>query len=418
MIISIWRYSHLALAVSSFVFLVVASITGIVLAVEPISEQLKPYAFDLEQHSLAHTISVLEENYDEIITLERDHNNFLIADVITKEGESQQFYIHPQTGKKVGDLIESAPIFKLMTNIHRSLFLKSTGRAIIGIASFLLFLIAVTGVILIAKRQGGISKWFSKVIKEDQKQYYHVVLGRYSLIPIVVLTLTGVYLSLEKFSLLPKQTFTHNYDFTEEIPLKKIETKDFLLFKIMKLDDIKKIEFPFSDDPEDYFIVSLRDREMLVSQFTGSIVSELEYPFVALASSLSLNLHTGKGSIVWSVILLLSTASILYFIYSGFAMTLKRRKQHSFVPKNPYDPIDAEYVILVGSETGSTYLPARLVFDAIQHLGKKVFITEMNDYTQFPKMKELLIFTSTYETEMLVHPSVFWFFGPYWNHSK
>jgi sulfite reductase (NADPH) flavoprotein alpha-component len=398
MIISIWRYSHLALAVSSFVFILVASITGIVLAFEPISEQLKPYAFDLDQHNLAETLTVLEDTYDEVITLERDHNNFLIADVITKDGDSQQFYINPETGEKVGDLIESAPIFKLMTNIHRSLFLKSTGRAMIGIASFLLFLIAVTGVILIAKRQGGISKWFSKVIKEDQKQYYHVVLGRYSLIPIVILTLTGVYLSMEKFSLLPEEKISHTYEFSEETPVTKLKIKDFLVFQKVSLSELKKVEFPFSDDPEDYFLVNLRDRELLVNQFSGTVLSEVQHPFVTLASSFSLNLHTGRGSIFWSVILLLATASILYFIYSGFAMTFQRRKQNAFIPKNIYTQNEAEYVILVGSETGSTYKPAKWVFDAIQNLGKKVFITEMNAYTNFPQMKELLVFTSTYGT--------------------
>ncbi|MCB0434087.1 MAG: hypothetical protein KDD18_14235, partial [Mangrovimonas sp.] len=41
--ISIWRYSHLALAVSSFVFIILASLTGIILAFQPISEQIKPY---------------------------------------------------------------------------------------------------------------------------------------------------------------------------------------------------------------------------------------------------------------------------------------------------------------------------------------------------------------------------------------
>ena len=205
MIISIWRYSHLTLAVSSFVFILVASITGIVLAFEPISEQMKPYAFDLDQQNLARTITVLQSEYEEVISIERDHNDFIIASVITEEGNDERFYVNPSTGKKVGDIIETTPIFKWMTNLHRSLFLKSTGRAIIGIVSFLLFLIAITGVILIAKRQGGVTKLLSKVIKEENEQYYHVVLGRYSLTPIIILTLTGVYLSLENFSLLPKE---------------------------------------------------------------------------------------------------------------------------------------------------------------------------------------------------------------------
>jgi sulfite reductase (NADPH) flavoprotein alpha-component len=43
MTISIWRYSHLALAISAALFILIASITGIILAFEPISE--KHYTF-------------------------------------------------------------------------------------------------------------------------------------------------------------------------------------------------------------------------------------------------------------------------------------------------------------------------------------------------------------------------------------
>ena len=125
-------------------------------------------------------------------------------------------------------------------------------------------------------------------------------------------------------------------------------------------------------------------------------MSEVEHPFVALASSLSLNLHTGRGSILWSIILLLATTSILYFIYSGFAMTIQRRKRSSFIPQNIYQKDQAEFVILVGSETGNTYKPAKLIFDAIRNLGKSVFITEMNQISEFENMKHLLVLTSTY----------------------
>ena len=397
MIISIWRYSHLTLAISSFIFILIASITGIILAFEPIVEQVKPYGSETSKFNLAQTITILQEEYDEVITIERDHNDFIIASVITKEGADERFYIDPATGEKVGDLIEKAPIFKFSTNLHRSLFLKSTGRAIIGIISFLLFLIAVTGLILIVKRQGGTTKIFTKVIKEETEQYYHVILGRYAFIPIVILTLTGVYLSLEKFSLLPEYEISHDIQFPET-PQEKLDIKDFELFQNISLSEIKKVEFPFSDDPEDYFLVDLKSKELIVDQFSGKVLSEIEHPFVVLASTLSMNLHTGRGSIVWSIIILLATTSILYFIYSGFAMTIKRRKKSSFITQNIFSKDEAEFVIVVGSETGSTYKPAKLIFDAIRNLGKKVFISEMNQVSEFNKMKHLLVLTSTYGT--------------------
>ena len=65
MMLSIWRYSHLTLAIASFVFILIASVTGIILAFEPISEQLKPYAVT-EDISLGKTLQQLQNNYEEV----------------------------------------------------------------------------------------------------------------------------------------------------------------------------------------------------------------------------------------------------------------------------------------------------------------------------------------------------------------
>jgi len=40
------------------------------------------------------------------------------------------------------------------------------------------------------------------------------------------------------------------------------------------LTDVTKIEFPFSDDPEEYFIIHLKDKEIEVNQVTGAVVTE------------------------------------------------------------------------------------------------------------------------------------------------
>ena len=191
MTISIWRYSHLTLAISSSLFIIIACITGIILAFEPILDKLEPYSVEnINNISIASTISALNKEYDEVIELKVDENNFVSASVITKEGKSKNFYINPRTGSKIGDIIEKSTIFEFATNLHRSLFLKSTGRFLIGLTSFLLFLIGITGIILISKRQGGIRKILSKIVKENTNQYYHIVIGRFTLIPIIIITIT------------------------------------------------------------------------------------------------------------------------------------------------------------------------------------------------------------------------------------
>ena len=71
MTISIWRYSHFTLAISSSIFILLATVTGIVLAFEPISNQLKPYAItNADDIKLSEVITVLQDEYDEIVSVE------------------------------------------------------------------------------------------------------------------------------------------------------------------------------------------------------------------------------------------------------------------------------------------------------------------------------------------------------------
>ncbi|QLG46284.1 PepSY domain-containing protein [Costertonia aggregata] len=394
MTVSIWRYSHLLLALASALFLTIASLTGIVLAFEPMQNAVQPYHIaGSEKLSLSETMVALNSSYDEVLSLEIDANDFISASVITKSGESETIYIHPKTAEKLGSPKAQAPIFQFATNLHRSLFLKGLGRFFVGLVSFLLCLIAITGLFLILKRQGGLMKLFSKVQKEYFELRYHVIFGRLFLLPIIIIAATGVYLSAEKFSLLPENTTIHELKNAKtEVDL-SIEASELPIFKTIVLKDVKSVNFPFSKAPEDYFEVSLSDREIYVHQYTGEVLSEIQYPFTVLASRWSTLLHTGQGSFLWSVILLLASVSILFFIYTGIVMWRRRTKNTKI---DRVDKDECSHIILVGSETGSTFGFAKLLKQALVKSGKSVFLGKLNSYSTYKKAQHLIVLTATY----------------------
>lgn len=396
MTLSIWRYSHLILAVSSAVFLVLASITGAILAIEPISQNIQSHSISgLDTINLSQTIDVLQNEYDTVLEIEVTPSNAVKANVLTKEGISEYIYINPLTGKKVADIEKKSPVFSWVTNLHRSLFLKGIGRFFVGFVSLLLCFIAVTGLLLLIKRQGGILKLYSKVKETNFNERYHVILGRWLLVPIIIIGATGVYLSAEKFSLLPESTIHHNYDNDASEVVQKKKIVEFSIFKNITLDKLRKLTFPFSEDSEDYFEIALSDKELLIHQYNGKIISEIPYPFVKMASQLSLQLHTGQGSIIWSLVLLIASLSILFFIYSGFSMSLKRQKK-SKINSPKFDKDECDIVLLVGSETGNTYVFAKAFCKALIKAGKKVFLSSLNEYTTYKKATQLVVFTATY----------------------
>jgi sulfite reductase (NADPH) flavoprotein alpha-component len=263
----------------------------------------------------------------------------------------------------------------------------------VGIASFLFFLIAITGTILLIKRQKGILHFFSKVNSDSLSQYVHVVIGKIMLVPVLIIALTGTYLFLLRFEIIPKEK-TKQTVYTENTNLKKLPLSDFSVFKEIKLAEVSKIEFPFiEDDPDEFFVLKLKDKELTVNQFNGQIVKETKYPFTQIVEKLSFDLHTGQINFVWAIILAMASLAILLSIYSGFAITLKRTKTKI---KNKFKANECEFILLVGSENGTTLGFANQIHIQLQANGKKSYLTEMNNFAEFPSAKQLVVFTSTY----------------------
>lgn len=393
MTLSFWRYSHLVLALFSAVFLILASVTGVILAVDAVQEKMPPYQVaNFNAITLEETLPILRKEYLEITELSVDHNQFVTLQGIDQEDNDVNAYIDPRTGKILGKPIKKSEFINWTTALHRSLFLKETGRFIVGFISFLLVLISISGFVLVLKRQRGIRNFFSKVVKEYFSQYYHVVLGRLALIPILIIALSGTYLTLEKFNFFIEKT---DADEKAEVvkPTPIVQKDNASFFKNTLLADVQKIEFPFSDDPEEYYIIKLKDREIEVNQITGAVISETKSPMTIQLADLSLDLHTGRTNAIWAIILGIASLNILFFIYSGFAMTLKRRASRI---KNKFKSNESKFILLVGSENGSTLRFANSVLKQLNDQGQKAHLAQLNDYTFYPKAEHLLIFTSTY----------------------
>lgn len=388
MTVSIWRYSHLALFLISSLFLIAAALSGLILSFDPISEEFKSeHNSGLSEINLSELIQSVNSNFDETLTVEIDDNSFLKASIIT-EGASKQVYVSPITGKQIGNVREKNSFFQFVTNFHRSLFLKTTGRLLVGIFSFFLLLIALSGIFLLAKRHGGFRHLFSKVHKDEPSSYWHVKMSRWFFIPIVIISVSGVFLSAERFSLLP----TSKND--EESPKSQWSGKNAL--DLITLADITKLEFPFSEDEDEYFLIDHHSGKLKVNQFNGEVVLMKSFGNMHYLTHWMSFLHTGEGSIIWSVLLMLTSLAILFFMISGFSVFLKRRSKSLSKPETQTDKTTAEIIILVGSESGNTLELAHELFNSFLANDKKAYITGLNAYSSYPCAEHLIILTSTY----------------------
>ncbi len=389
--ISLWRLTHLWLAMVSSIFLLIASVTGAILAFEPIYENGKAFRVaGGDDIPIAQLIDTVRNHHQDIVSIARDKNGFIALQTLD---ENQPFYIDPLTGEKLGEPFKTPAVFDFCRTLHRSLFLGKTGRFLIGITSVFLLLISISGFWLILKKQGGLKGCFKPVIKNEFFKDYHTRLSRILIISLAIISLTGSYLFLERFSIIPEIQQDHIID--EALLTTKLQQplNEFTIMTDHTVKDLRELAFPFSDFPEDYYELKLKDRELLINQFDGSVISEIQYPIIKLISLLSFKLHTGEGSVLWAAALGLSALGILFFIYSGFAIYLKRDKTRI---RNPYPKDECSYVILVGSEQGNTFHFGQALQRAFLKSGLKSYISTMNDYEPYQSLEYLILLTSTY----------------------
>jgi len=394
MSLSIWRYAHLVLAIFSSLFLFVTSSTGGILAYDAVKEKINTCSSnnDLNNINISEFLQKSSNYFIEINKIYVNHNNSIIVEGIDKHDNYIKAYVDPKTSEIIGFPKEKSEFINWIISLHRSLFLKEFGRFTVGLISFSLFFISISGFILIIKRQQGIQNYFNNIKKDSFWQYFHVVSGRLLMLPIIIISLTGTFLFMFRFNLISKSENKKTETSVLETNLPK-KISEFKIFNIIPLKNVKKIEFPFPDDNEDFFILSLKDRNIYINQVTGKIEQEEKFPLATVYEELSLILHTGRGSIIWAIVLGLSSLNIIFFIYSGFAIFIKRTRVKI---SNKYKIEDSEFIIMVGSENGSTLSFASNIHSQLLSLGKKSHITELNSYKIFPKAKYILIFTSTY----------------------
>ncbi len=380
-----WRKIHLFLALFSGLFLLIAAATGLVLSFEPIAHAKPPKGS--ETILLSDLLETLSSQYLEVFSLSRDNYGITKIEAIGELNDGS-FYINPFDGTAIDSVKESSAIFDFCRDLHRSLFLKNPGRFLVGLASLSLLFLTLSGLFLIIKRMGDFRRFFHRIIVLDFNRDNHARMGRLFLIPIAFISLTATFLFFDRFKVFPATQTTESLVTATEIEQSGNQ------FEKIELGEVKEILFPLSADPEEYYEVKLKDRTLYLDQANGSLISAKHPPLVSNLHDLSFKWHTGEGlGNFYSLLLLLSSFAMLFFLYSGFKMSIVYLRKK---PTNNIGINEATYVILVGSETGHSYRFAHAVFNALKQAEESVFMTSMNQMKEAAKMKHLLIMTSTY----------------------
>lgn len=317
----------------------------------------------------------LNESFIEIFGFEHDaYGNIKVEGIgLDKEGI---LYVDAQTAKVIKAPEQLSAIFDVSRDLHRSLFLKTPGRILVGLASLALVFLAVSGIGLQIKRAGGFRAVFSSIKVLEIKRDGHAQWSRLFLMPILIIAVSGTYLSIVRFTPVP--------------PNKKVLTENTSLDQLL-LKDIKKVNYPVMDDEP--LVVELVDKHLFFDKNKGTLTKTEVLPVSERLRATNFMLHTGEGTKVWTGILLITSLVMVFLSFTGFQMVAEKwkLKKHKAVLSD-----DAEIIILVGSETGHTWRFADALEEAFLAKNIKVSILGMENFPKITGNKTLLLLTSTY----------------------
>ena len=382
MIAGIWRNTHFLLAITASLFLFIAALSGAILGVEAALDRATPQAVNITSTRLGEAKESIELQFDEVYEIALSTKGFLVVQGVTG-GDFGSFYVDPNKGTVLGEVIPPSPFFQFIRTVHRSLFLKKTGRILMSFVSFLLVLLVLSGLLLLRKRLGGFMQLYTPLNEQNLHRKTHINLGRWLWLIVLVVGATGTYLGLERLDV-----FSSLEDEKKIFPKGDVQID----LHTIPLRALEKMIYPFSQDESDVYDLILTDKTLRFQQGDFSLVEESFAPLPKLIQQWSYFLHTGEGSLPLALLLSFTALSLVYFIFSGLLiasktswalLSLRRRQENSLV-------------ILYGSETGNTYRFAKQLWKQLRREDMYADLLPMNRFRLQEKTKTLIVMTATY----------------------
>lgn len=390
------RQLHSLPGLVATLLLIVITITGALLALDPARERLGSTIPARGEMSVADLTARLAQHYSGVPGVEqiqRTPSGAIIVYFSSDDGSGADV-IDPRTGQALAPYEKSA-FMRGVKNLHRSLFLDIEGRIATGSGAAIMLLLIITGLLMLAARSGGWRGLFGP-IRGSNAQRLHGVLARYALLGLLLSSLTGLYLSAGSLGLIP-ETSEAEPEFPPEEPLAApLPTHTLAALKTIDLNDLRELVYPYPGDLADYYSVRTHQGTGFVHASSGEMVVFEPHSSARKLYEFIYMLHTGEGLWWLGLLLGLSALNVPVLAFTGTQIWWKRRSGQPTLTNN-VPASTADTVILVGSEGNTTWGFARTLHDALTRAGQRVHTAPMNALASgYPAAKYLLILAATY----------------------
>jgi sulfite reductase (NADPH) flavoprotein alpha-component len=386
-----WKAIHRWLGLTVGALAVVLGITGAILAFDPVQEAWQAPAApgDLSVATLVERVTRTVPDAEEI----RHLSSGAIVVFGFVGDEAQAHYVDPADGRVLGAWQPSA-LPRWVKNLHRSLLLGDAGRwGAAGIA-LAMGLICISALVLLLRRMGGWRRLGARV-RGSLAQRIHVVTGRVVLAVLCLTSLTALTMSASTLGLVTLDAGTEPDVVSVVTGQTALPGAQLSALQNLAVRDLRKLNFPDASDPEDIWSVATLQGEGWVDRYSGNMLAWQDATFAQRIYDWALVLHTGESAWPWAVVLGLVGASVLLFWLSGVVIWWQVRSQTPQITGN--SPLaQADVLIFVASEGGSTWGFAQALQDALIHSGHRVHTGALEHFQTAPATRQVFVLAATY----------------------
>ena len=386
-----WKAIHRWLGLTLGTLAVVLGITGAILAIDPVQQAWQAPAAPgaLPVATLVERVASSVPSAEEIRRLP---SGAIV--VFSFDGDQPQAsYVDPADGQVLGAWQRSA-LPRWVKNLHRSLLLGDAGRWGAAATALAMGVLCVSALVLLLRRMGGWRRLGARV-RGTLAQRIHVVAGRVVLAILCLTSLTALTMSASTLGLVELDTRAEPEVLSVATGKPDMPGAQLVALQSLAVNDLRTLTFPGATDPEDTWKVATAQGQGWIDRYSGQMLAWQDATLAQRVYDLAVVLHTGEAAWLWAVVLGLVGASVLVFWVSGVVIWWQAREQAPRITGNT--PVaQADVLIFVASEGGSTWGFAQTLQDALVQAGHRVHTSALENFRTTPATRQVFVLAATY----------------------
>ncbi|WP_417427083.1 PepSY domain-containing protein [Hoeflea sp.] len=372
--------------------IVVMTLSGAALSLLPALEVVQAPAQSEPTLSVATLADRIANAYPGVEQIRRAPSGRITA-FYFDSGRPGAAIIDPATGSGVA-AYEPSAFQRWMTNLHRSLFLDDAGRLTAAAGAMSLLVLSISGLMLTARRVGGWRRFFSR-LRGPLMGRLHVEVARLTVAGLLLSSATALFMTASTFDLLPQSSVPA---FPTEVSGQTGAAPGAMaLLRDTPVNTLRELTFPYPGDPTDVFTLKTAGGEGYLDQGTGAVLVWTDAGIWQRMNETIYMLHTGQGMVWLGLVLGLMALGAPFMAVTGVVLWLQARRARPRIKGN-VTAAQADTILLVGSEGGSTWGFAATLHGAMTLAGHKVHAAPMAQLSpdRYTQADRVIVLAATY----------------------